>query len=204
MRIYLIILIFLLSCTRFYNLTYYGKMADKKVISLKLDGYYYKERKFYESKFNKNSFSISPLILYRKGIVASGIGNLVSSESSIREALHKYENEEIRNYNPSSENFDPMFKWGFYDMKSDTIMIQYFAKKSIPGPLDVFEYHGKIINDTTINIFSAYLRESKSKLIDISIHNEMRNTGLGIYKFKKFTSKPDSLNWVLKEMQKNH
>lgn len=83
--------------------------------------------------------------------------------------------------------------WGFFITNSDSINIQtveMLSSGGIPAEVGVLEYQGTILSDTVFFI----------NVITIPKWDKFYNQRI-LYSFKEFSMKPDSINWVEKEMR---
>jgi len=193
----LFLFVFITSCTFVRNqkeFQDFKRSHHESKLNFKINGYYYREY-IGPTIHNEHQKQIEILIFYADGSVyVSGTflntkkntnGKTVTIDITFSE-MHK----EITNF---LINFKTNKKsgWGFYKILKDSIIIKYYEMGG-PGILiPIIPYYlcikrGKVVNDTTLII----------KNNDCFSHNIYQKQTNEIYKFKKFSPKPDSTNWT--------
>ncbi|MGV0947057.1 hypothetical protein ACTS91_05280 [Empedobacter falsenii] len=167
------------SCTPLYNKKYLIKGDYPKITNhIETNGYYYRQ-------YEKDG-GITMLVLLNNGIAhipntgygINDCGSPVDLECDIRikeEQLVKFSNMKIDTDKQSNANIF-LWNWGKYEIKNDTITIQWFY--NIHGRLFLAEEKGKIINSKSIHFFNSKSYYSKKSQSGKSINN--------LYEFKPF------------------
>lgn len=170
----LLIILFAVSGCTLVNLQGYDteRFYFDKIIPLHLDGYYYR------STYPDDLLYI--LFLYRDGSSLSMGG--FPSEKSLRKYLDKLSQEELRNYRSMDTG------WGGFYFRDQEIVIQTAALLNL-GSVGITQMKGEVINDSTFRITQFYNRGEISE-------SEV------LYKFKSFSPKPDSVNWVKERVER--
>ena len=134
--------------------------------SLRLDGYYF-------SEFESDQPNLRIYFLYKNGIILSGSSPSIVDLAAIEE--------EFRNGEYYNTIKDVKFQWGVYQIEGSEIKFERWY----PGerPYEVFLRSGLILSDTTFRITTF----SKPDGSDAEVRDEL-------YKFKKFSPRPDSTN----------
>ena len=195
-KIYFLILMFLLtSC---YYIQYKGKFKEfsknEPYINnkLKLDGYYYYEY-MGENIYGDKIPLMHSIILYKDGTIKFCMNFSLNIDKEYKtntpffikhREFIEYINDLISNYNPNEYQTG----WGHYITKDDSLIFLFYWD----GPSDFRDYYlyegkGIIMNDTT---FVLNKIDSKGNLYEIGNPR--------IYKFRKYSPKPDSTNWTQK------
>lgn len=189
-------------------------ILDEKI--LKTDGYYYAEKihtdyckrvqngsgieVVEESKYEESV--ILYLFLYRDGYLfnegmkmLSGVQysdenyfnycDLLDNQNTFESARNNLEDQLNRRIVGDDKGAykENIFQRGVYSIDGRNIILQHYYGTG--GGPNLIEYHGEILNDTTfvIQLEKSYESQSKERL-------EI------LYKFKKFSIKPDSTNYI--------
>lgn len=143
--------------------------------NLRLDGYYVNKsngRKGYGGNY--------PIFLYKNGIVLETYSGSFSYDSEVQAYL--------REYYANKKNLDKieMSQWGIVHISGSTISIE-MRNASFEKTEKTMIEKGTIINDSTFEMTVLYNRKG-----------EKVDTFNDVYKFKKFSPKPDSTNKYIK------
>jgi hypothetical protein len=179
LRILIIILVLVTtSCVSIYNKTslQVDKIQNADNSLLRLDGYFFTE--------NVDS-SLTPMILYSNGYMHEIFSyDGVSPHDSIKTRLQ------------SDKYFYPIDKkhgiwgWGIWWLQNDSIFIEQYCNYT--GDYDI-RYRKGIIKDNLTFIITN----------DSSVHQTPTvRLDRRIYKFEKLESKPDSVNYILENIEK--
>ena len=160
------------------NYVIYSHLNNDK---LKIDGYYY--------KIDSATFSgerleprISWFILYSDGTLLQSFQN-VSEWTNFQnfEDTHFNNPPEYYDYNKFSKKQNTW--WGVYSITGSIITLQHFI---FFNQWLAIERKGRIINETEIHFFNTKTLNGR----DESVRDYD-------YSFRKFSNKPDSLNWMM-------
>jgi hypothetical protein len=80
--------------------------------------------------------------------------------------------------------------WGIFSVNGDSLTIQLSKKTSrgwFPVTIDFIKYRGKVLSNNSFEVYP----------ISQDYHGIQ-----GIYKFKEYKPKPDSINWIKEELKK--
>ena len=139
---------------------------------LKLDGFYY-------TSINPKTKAVQKFFLYENGVILNMMAfdsvDLVDLEKQIQ-GFNKYSSKNKKNY----------LSWGVFELKNNNISITSWYPSS-GGPLPVYVEKGGILNDSTF-IIKWYETTKGKKVRDLN----------DVYRFHKFSPKPDSTNYVIK------
>ncbi len=197
-----IVLIFLLfflisSCNIIHHkskLHLIDKPFSMDSISFRTNGYYYTILE--NERSQAGTYYIKPLIFYDNGYVRKAefrYGHFVSlSAESERKKIDLTLKEIERSITVDSFHVqieNTIWDWGLYNQYQDSILIQSYY--NILGEYELFDWGGKVLNDSTILFTSkfGYKQSNKPYLIGESIEE--------IYRFRKFPIKPDSINYIM-------
>jgi hypothetical protein len=129
---------------------------------IKIDGYYYVI----------NSEGLTPIYLYRNGVIFLPGGSILSNFVDYEKSIPNIKN---NNYHKTP------YSWGIFEVTNNEIIIErWFIGSGINYPSRVLK--GEILNDTTFII--AGLTEG--------------NSNLSKFLFRQFSPKPDSTNNFIK------
>ncbi len=218
-RLYFIVIIFALSCGIPYKNHIELPSKDFKLNpkTIKSNGFYYREKttinycksekyasgmrvvkssEFEEKNIEVLVFYTSGQIYHSGGLMISGINrndenyfdycNLVKSENTFIKAIEKYK---YLVTNKFLDSRNGIFEKGVYNISQNKIKIQIYNSGS--EVLQLFEYTGKILNDTTIMITKK-----------THINNNRTENVNQIYRFVEFGIKPDSSSYILENKSK--
>lgn len=177
--IYVVCFLFL-SCTKVYNKKHFVLNKKIEVNSIKTDGYYYHiyDRNNKASKFTGKGIKMKILLKngyfhdFKNGY-GKQCGNNVNLECEIQmseDIFNKYLNWKSEPDNNSNIN---LWDWGKFEIKKDSIRIQWFYNKF--GDYYLIEEKGVVIDSTTFKLL---------KVIDYGTKKEY--TKDEVYHFKKF------------------
>jgi hypothetical protein len=127
---------------------------------------------YLETKFTHN-----PYFFYQNGIVFKYSSRELKDSLLIENGMT-----DINNLNNQKRLKD---SWGVYSIQGNSILIERWA--SSDKPLDAYLMKGTILNDTTF-IMTEFSEPDGSKK---EVINE-------VYRFRKFSPKPDSTNMFIK------
>ncbi|MDJ1482937.1 hypothetical protein QNI16_20715 [Cytophagaceae bacterium YF14B1] len=170
-------LVLLQGCVtvREQNLTYLNNRTIGTSSLLRTDGYFFSNyRHISDSVTDK---SILGFFIFQNGII-KGTANSIY-ETHERFLASEGGNSEIARNDKTN--------WGCYIISHDTIKIQRLTitqTSLLGGAIDVIEHRGKILNDTTIYLFETLIKKKRLKADQV-------------YTLRKYSSKPDSTNWLL-------
>jgi hypothetical protein len=133
---------------------------------LKLGGYYYGKIT------NSNSYLTYYDMLFQNGVVLCG-----------SDSLKKVLDNKIE-INPNEYNYKSKFFWGVYRIIDDSIEIQRWIPL-FGGCFNVEAFKGVILNDTTFVLTKWYNVDKEGSYNYKTIYS--------IWKFKKYSPKPDSV-----------
>lgn len=184
---------------------------------LRIDGYYYCEKtrtaycrrelvgtgsqRVEESNYERKYISV--IVFYSKGQVYHSGGLLISGidiDSDEDYLDYCYQLNSKNTFDEAKMEYEEFVKDGYldkgadkqergvYNINGNSIKIQVYHSGS--EILQLFEYSGNIVNDSTIQI---------SRIKHYPNDDEEVNE---IYRFKQFNAKPDSSNYILKNRKK--
>lgn len=162
----------------------YGTYSHSDSDKLKINGYYYTV-----DSMTVHGERLEPRI---KWFILYEDGTLLQSFQTISDykGLGNFENthfiDPLEGYDYTEYSDKKNTWWGAYSIIDSTITFQYFV---FFDNWVAIERKGEIINDSQINMFYSK-----------SLNGYQKNSGgfdSGIFRFKEFTQKPDSLNWMM-------
>jgi hypothetical protein len=145
---------------------------------LRLDGYYI------DSPSSAQDRNARPLILYQNGIVLKPFAH----DRDSLDAFHDY----LRSVQLTRSMAKTRYVWGHYWIQNDTLLIESW---SLGGGFysDVFIEKATILNDSTFRIETIESPDGSLKV----------RSG-ELYRFKKFSPKPDSICPFIPESDPNY
>jgi hypothetical protein len=174
--------------------------------TLKTNGYYFDLDSVYTGiyDFETNRMTnskyyekiITPILFYNNGYIkinGSYSGIMVDDNSGLKrvntfENCHKNIKYSLLKHNNTrcKNRKSDVWGWGVFKIDKDSIKIQFY--RNVLGDYYLTEYHGLVINDTTI-IFKQQ--------IDFKGYQDMDAKSINkLYRFCKF-DKPDSINYLM-------
>lgn len=168
------------------------EMFDISRLTFRIDGYYYMVK-----EYDHRSVGIKPIIFYNNGYVrkVESLHGLKSyrdereKDENIELALKNLENDIINDsFHVKIQN--TIWDWGLYKEYDDRrIIIQSYSNHF--GDYRLVDWTGHVLNDTTILLKHkyGYKFHNVPKVIDEEIYE--------LYRFRAFSSKPDSINYIM-------
>ena len=203
-----LIIILFLGCSKIYHksgLSLLQQPFTPDFITFKTDGYYYAEisRQQYEFDIPNDGKSsnlflakgITPIIFYEDGFVKKDEGFLLENKPSdsahkkkiIDSILVAYENsDQTSKYKRKSKA--NLWNWGVYRQNNSNLQLQYYINHF--GQYRLVTLKILVLNDSTLLATHKYSRYAgvQPHIINDSLKE--------FYKFRKFSSKPDSINYL--------
>lgn len=168
-NLFLIVILTLILLPSCKDYSLMTKRQDYVSNNLKLDGYYY-----YNPTGIDSSITVG-LFLYKNGVVLD-VGGIKSKDLK-----------QMDNYIKSAYNFQKYkIGWGVLKAHKNEITYETWVSSS-GGGFPTVKRSGEILSDTTFVIRKTYDQSSKK--------NRFEKT---IYRFRKFSPKPDSTNKFIK------
>ncbi len=215
-KILVIILIcfFSNSCVVIYHkskLHLANELFDYNAINFRTDGYYYMIKEYAPGKVllengkvnnHHKTCGITPIIFYNNGFVRkAGFTQGLKSykdkkekEKNIELALKKLEKDIVNDsFHVKIEN--TIWDWGLYNQYDNgRILIQSYINHF--GDYRLIDWTGVVRNDSIIILTSkyGYKAHNKPQVIDEEIYE--------LYRFRKFSHKPDSINYIMNNRNK--
>jgi len=182
---YILIVLSFIGCSSIpkHLISDYGIYSHQDHGKLRINGYYYK---LDSVNFGDDIYrpAISWIVLYRNGTLLQSFQTV-----SPYYGFEKFEAEVFNNptsaYDYNNRNKNSIW-WGAYSVEDGLINFQYFTYY---GEYSAIERNGVIVNDSTIKI-TSFTNLSRDPFIK-------QSADFGIFRFKHFSNKPDSLNWMM-------
>jgi len=168
------------SCTLILGeddeLTLQRKLFDSN--NLRIDGYYYYE--YLASSQAENFYRHNIYMLFENGLI-------LNMGAPRKDEIQDFENK-LTNMDFISLKKSYKHNWGVFLIDGEKIKFERWYPSD--GPLEAFIREGQILNDTTFHIKKSYRMATGSK--------ESESSKDELYRFKKFSPKPDSTNAFIK------
>jgi hypothetical protein len=207
--------IWLVGCSGIYHksrLTFINSPFELSKIPFRIDGYYYNERteKHYNwghdaqnntvQKVDYLMLSIRPMFFYADGYIKNIDGayspenytDSITKKAAILNVLAHVES--IIKKNKNVRITDNVEEWGLYRMNNGDLEIQYYFNHF--GSFRLIELKVKVLDSETLLVkhrYSSYFHNAP-RVIDEDVED--------IYKFRQFTEKPDSSNYIKEHTSK--
>jgi hypothetical protein len=143
---------------------------------LRIDGYYY-------TTVHSNYSNIGVGVFYRDGVCM-----FFHVDIDGKDTISCIENEILLNHSLMRSSWDTPDGVGLFQINGQSIKIVVWSEDY--HEIETLNYKGEIINDSTFKITKADLISEET----VSVNH--------IYRFKKFSPKPDSTNKYLKIMRR--
>ena len=144
---------------------------DYKGTELRIDGYY---RRYNYVDKETVPRSVTPLILYRNGVILGDVGVPIDRTTQMEEWFK----------NGFYVSNSKKYQWGVFQINGNLIKYEKWAP--VQGTLLAATYEGVILNDTTFVINKSYRAMDAGKKAPSELNWE--------YHFKQISPKPDSTN----------
>lgn len=176
------LLLFVSSCITIYN---QSSLDTNKIVQrsenrdiIQLNGYYC------FTEIDSNQIYLTPMLLYEDGYMHEIFSYPMSSNEKLAHQEMKKKMMQDDYFYPL-ESKSAIWGWGIWWIELDNIYFQNYT--NVLGDYDIRYRYGKVVNDSTFIITKDSLRHQKP----IVRYPDRK------YIFKQFDQKPDSVNYIM-------